>query len=212
MTGAPLKLRDGVLYAAEFELGKKARPVRVLDHRQWCSYSSPTLGGFEWRPGPGDRKYRATVGVACLYWSNTPAEPTPDPQALLDFPWEPLPADPRTAAEELQQRANSDVTGPASKQAHGSWLCLRPVARHQIVCAWEDYDFEKLQEERRLEHGRRLLAWDEINRRLSALGLTPVNCDAGGFSAPFSTDQVTALLDRAEQVTRPGSDALGGDA
>ncbi|MEV8379198.1 hypothetical protein AB0P21_41060 [Kribbella sp. NPDC056861] len=147
------KFRDGVLYAAEFELGRHAQPVRVLDHRRWLSFCSPTLNSFKWRlatPVDDRRFYRATVGVACLYWSNTPAEPASDPWALLDFPWEPLPEDSQAAARELSRRANGDITATRSKQARGAWLCLRPVARHQIVCPWDECDVEKVQADRRL--------------------------------------------------------------
>jgi hypothetical protein len=192
-------LQTGVLYAAEMKLGDKARPVRILDTRRWTSASSPKLGSFQWRLDVPDewRHYSKTVGMACLYWSHT-GDVEPNPQALLDFPWEPLPEDREAAGEELTRIA--DATGGHRKaEAHGSWLCLRPVARDQIVGPWEEYDYEQMLSERTRAHGQRLLEWDSVNRRLATLGLETVRSDLSGVTAPITLEQIAALLDRAEQ-------------
>ncbi|MFD8335634.1 hypothetical protein ACFV42_23685 [Streptomyces solisilvae] len=179
-------------------LGKPARPVRILDTRCWTSCPSFNLDGFQWHLNQPDawKPYQHTVGMACLYWSNTGAL-EPDPQALLDFPWEPLPPGPDAAGAELTRRAHS--TGPSTKETHGSWLCLSPIARGKILCPWAAYDYEQMRKGRELDAKLSLRDWEETNRRLTALDLDPVTCDPGGHTAPFTREQIMALLDRAEQ-------------
>jgi hypothetical protein len=118
-------------------------------------------------------------GVACLYWS--PTDPEPDGQALLDYPWEPLPEDPEEAATELTRRAKESEPGHSS-----AWLCLRPVARRRISARW-------------VESARRE-AWAQASARLTALGLGSVQYGGPGDRAPIALDQLNALLDRAEQA------------
>lgn len=132
-----------------------------------------------------------------MYWSNT-GDSEPDLQALLDHPWDPLPEDLDAASQELTHRAHI-ISGPHTKRAHGSWLCLRPIPAERILCPLSDYDYEQLQKDRKRDVELCLARWEETNRRLTALGFDPVKCDASGHTAPLLWEQITALLDRAEK-------------
>lgn len=177
------ELRTDVLYAVDLFTEGQPWPVRVLDTRRWTSTSSRDQSGFVWRlnrigeaPGsPLDTDY----GIACLYWS--PTDPEPDGPTLLDYPWEPLPEDPEEAGAELTRRAKESGPGYSSV-----WLCLRPIARRRVSARW----VEPAQRE----------AWTQASARLTALGLGSVRYGGPGDHAPITLDQLTALLDRAEQA------------
>jgi hypothetical protein len=72
-------------------------------------------------------------------------------------------------------------------------------SRAKIVGRWDEYDWDQVQKERRDAYEHRLLAWEKANKRLTALGLDPLKSELGGYSAPITLEQITALLDRAEQ-------------
>jgi hypothetical protein len=201
------QLNSDVLYAADLFKKGEPQPVRVLDTRRWTSISVPGTPGFQWllrdinEPVSEDAGTMADTGMACLYWS--PTDPDPDGRALLEYPWEPLSDDPAEAAAELTRRAAS--FGPKCDTV---WLCLRPVARQKITSCWDD--LERVLEIRRRDQeaertragrslGRRLLEWDEINGRLDRLGLPPAQPQDAGYLALIALDQITALLDKAEQ-------------
>ncbi|MFB6823707.1 hypothetical protein ACFCXA_19190 [Streptomyces virginiae] len=173
-------LRADVLYAAELFAQKPPQPVRVLDGRRWTSVPSGDQSGFSWQLSAFDASGSspdADYGIACLYWS--PTDPEPDGQALLDYPWEPLPEDPVEAGVELTHRARTVRSEHASV-----WLCLRPVPR-RLLTPW-------VRPEQRQ-------AWARVSARLNALGLGTVHYQGPGDQAPISLDQLTALLDHAEQ-------------
>jgi hypothetical protein len=179
------ELRTDVLYAVDLFAEGQPWPVRVLDTRRWSSTSSGDQSGFVWRLAsigdPPRSSWTTDYGIACLYWS--PTDPEPDGQALLDFPWEPLPEDPEEAAAELTRRAKE--TGPG--HGHASvWLCLAPIARRRVSARW----LEPAQAE----------AWVQASARLEALGLGSVQYSGPGDRAPVTLTQLTALLDRAEQA------------
>ncbi|MCX4884659.1 hypothetical protein [Streptomyces sp. NBC_00847] len=163
------------------------RPVRVLDTRRWTCAPSPDRSGFQWRLNhlSDDIPSVAIVGMACLYWSAT--DPDPDEQALLDYPWEPLPENPDEAATELTNRAKRFSPGHLS-----AWLCLRPVPRYRITARW----VEPAQRE----------AWAQASARLTALGLGSIQYGSPGDHATIAVDQLNALLDRAEQTGIPVPD------
>jgi hypothetical protein len=182
------ELRTDVLYAVDLFAEGQPWPVRVLDTRRWSSTAPGDQSGFVWRlPGidgvgdPPRSPWNTDYGIACLYWSST--DPEPDGQALLDYPWEPLPEDPEEASAELTRRAKE--TGP--ERGHASvWLCLGPIARRRISARW----LEPAQRE----------AWAQASARLAALGLGSVQYGGPGDHAAISLSQLTALLDRAEQA------------
>ncbi|MGW5823093.1 hypothetical protein [Streptomyces noursei] len=194
------KFEAGTLYAARRIGSDRARPVRIVDQRRWTSVCAPTLNGFHWAIEVPEqwRHYSKSVGVAALYWSAIGDE-EPDTEALLNFPWEPLAQDTAAAAEEMTRRAADATIGPGSQPDPGApWLCLGPVAREDIVCRWDEYDYEELRRQARRASEERLLRWKHVNRRLEALDLEPVQRELGGLHALLTLEQLTALLDRAE--------------
>ncbi|HET6857189.1 MAG TPA: hypothetical protein VFH94_08855, partial [Streptomyces sp.] len=82
---------------------------------------------------------------------------------------------------ELTRRTKSMSRGHSSE-----WLCLRPVQRSRITARW-------------VEPGRRA-AWEQASARLTALGLGSVQYGGPGDTAPMALNQLTALLDLAEQA------------
>ncbi|MFF4527034.1 hypothetical protein [Streptomyces bluensis] len=189
------ELQTDVLYAADVFKDGKLRPVRVLDTRRWTCTPSPDRSGLQWRLNDlnDDTPHDAVFGMACLYWSAT--DPDPDGPALLDYPWEPLPENPDEAAAELTNRARDITPGHQSV-----WLCLRPILRPRITARWEEPDQRADHTEPDPAWNNRQAAWAAASARLAALGLGSIHYDGTGYQAPIALDQITALLDRAEQA------------